>query len=82
MEDISDQEKVDMKNEFGVAYYLCPDVKSIELQGDFISSTYQFGYYILPTATGEEKIVEDNTMIFTKTITRSFQAEDYKKNSY
>ena len=82
MEDISDQEKVDMKNELAGVDYLCPDVNSIELQGDFVSGTYQFGYVIAPTPTGEAKLVENNTMILTKTLTRYFKAEDYTKNGY
>ena len=85
MEDISEEEKVDMKNELGGAAaesYLCPDVNSIELQGDFVSGTYQFGYVIAPTPTGEAKLVENNTMILTKTLTRYFKAEDYTKNGY
>ena len=82
MEDISDQEKVDMKNELAAVDYLCPDVNSIELQGDFVSGTYQFGYVIAPTPTGEAKLVENNTMILTKTLTRYFKAEDYTKNGY
>ena len=80
MEDISDQEKVDMKNELAATEYLCPDVKSIELQGNFVGGTYQFGLSIWPTNQGEMKL--DNTMIVTKTLSRFFQAGDYNKNGY
>ena len=79
MEDISDQEKVDMKNELAASEYLCPDVKSIELQGNF-DGTYHFGLGIRPTNQGETKL--DNTMIVTKTLSRFFQAGDYNKNGY